>query len=905
MKYYHQLSTDEVLKELNSSQYSGLSEEEISNRRAIYGWNEFAQGKRISLIGLFFKQFKSWLVIILLIAAAISYLTGHSIDTYVILFVVLVNALIGFVQEFRAERAVHSLREMLVPQARVIRHGQTSIIPSRELVPGDILILEEGGSIAADARIIESNSLRVNESALTGESIPVEKVIGVLPAGTVLPDRNNMLWKGTFVSAGFGMGVVTEIGSKTELGKIAQTISEIKVEKTNFQKKTDKLASQMAMLAIGGTLFLFFVGYFFSDFELGDLAMVSLAMMVSAVPEGLPAVLSIVLAIGSHRMVKRNAIIREISSVETLGAVTSIITDKTGTLTQNTLTARKIYMIGQEEFMVEGDGWTSKGGRLTSSQGAGNMSNQQLKKLIQVVAICNNAAFKENGSRDAEEIIGDPTEGALLVLAKKSGMLDTNEFGSIRQLKDFPFNSSNKLRASLCEVDASNELFVVGAAEKIVALSNSVLRSEGIDDLGTEEKNSINQKINIWSSEAMRVIGVAYKGQVAQFTALNPEVLDELIFVGIVGIVDPLRPGVHEAIQKCKAAGIRVVMATGDHINTATAIARAAGITDQRGGETLALSETELEKLDEGDFQKVIQEVNVFARLSPLMKLKIAQSLQDSGELIAMTGDGVNDAPALKKADVGVSMGIMGTDVAREASKMVLVDDNFSTIVSAIEEGRIVFNNARNTSFFLVTTNFAEVVTMVILILLGYPLPLTAIQILWLNLVTDGFGDLALAAEKGHGDELKKNPISKDENILNQKVLPFLLMMSIIMVGLCILIYFWNMNEGIEKVRTAVFVTMSTTQLFNLFNMRSLDRSVFSIGFFSNRWVHLSFILSLAVEVLIIEIPFFQRIFDFVHLGFLEFLGLILISSSVLWVGELYKLFRKRYPSNKIGSLYH
>ncbi|WP_215224898.1 cation-translocating P-type ATPase [Echinicola shivajiensis] len=894
MKLFYQLSGNEVLTELKSSMDEGLSSEEVLVRRKVYGWNEFEQVKGSSLLSKFFKQFKSWLVIILLMAALISFFTGHRVDTYVILIVVLINAAIGFVQEVRAESAIHSLKKMLVPKARVIRDGFSQLIPSKDLVPGDILILEEGENIPADARILESKSLQVNESALTGESIPVEKNIEALTQETVLSERKNMLWKGTFISSGFGVGLVTAIGGKTELGKIAQAITEIKATKTNFQVKTDKLASQMAFLAIGGTLLLFVVGYFFSDFVLSELLMVSLAMMVAAVPEGLPAVLSIVLAIGSHRMAKKNAIIREITSVETLGAVSTIITDKTGTITQNILTAKKIKVMDEEEFTLQGDGWIPVGDFFQGDQTVNPRSFNQLYKLLQVVGTSNNANFKQKGEVVSDEIIGDPTEGALLVLAKKAGIYGQRGSGHIKRLDDFPFNSKQKFRASLCEVEGQKELFVVGAAEKILALSNRYQNSEKTLYLKSQDKDCINKTINDWSADAMRVIGVAYKTDLAREYDLGSAAHQELIFLGIVGIVDPIRQGVREAVQKCKEAGIRVVMATGDHINTAIAIAKGAGIIDQEGNEGLSLTENDLEQLDDQNFQQAIQEVQVYARLSPLMKLKIAKSLQEAGELIAMTGDGVNDAPALKKADVGVSMGKMGTDVAREASKVVLADDNFSTIVSAIEEGRIVFNNARNTSFFLVTTNFAEVATMVVLVLMGYPLPLTAIQILWLNLVTDGFGDLALAAEKGHGDELKRKPIPRHENILNKEVLPFLMIMSVIMVGLCVAIYFWQFNESIEKVRTAVFVTMATTQLFNLFNMRSLYRSVFDIGFLSNKLVLLTFFISLAIEISIIEIPFFQEIFDFEQLGLYEFLFLILVSSSILWAGELYKLIVKR-----------
>ena len=891
MNAYHQLTVDATLAGLSSSKTDGLSNEQIQARRAEYGFNDFEEEKGKSWILTFIKQFKSWLVIILLVAATISFFTGHVIDTIVILVVVLVNAFIGFIQEIRAERAIQSLRKMVLPQARVVRNGQTGIIPVRELLPGDIIILEEGDTIGADARVIESQSLRVNEASLTGESAPVDKSVEKLPEETGLSDRSNMIWKGTFVSSGFGVAVVCAIGNQTQLGQIAATLTTIKEKKTNFQVKTDSLAQQMALMAISGTVLLFLVGYFFSDFPLSELLMVCLAMMVAAIPEGLPAVLSIVLAIGSHRMSKRNAIIRDITSVETLGAVTTIITDKTGTLTQNTLTAKRVKVCGIDSISISGNGWFPVGNFYLNNQIIEPTVYPHLDKLLQIVAVSNNAAIKHNLEKDTYELIGDPTEGALLVMSKKAGFLTNNGRALPLKIDDFPFNSAHKFRASLCQVGGERELFVLGAPEKVLQLSGRVNLGTHVKKMERNDLHGFQSEINEWSKDALRVIGVAYKPILNHIEKIDQRELDELVFLGIIGIVDPLRPGVNEAVNKCKQAGIRVIMATGDHINTAIVLAKASGIIDPEETEPIALTEQQLEKLDDREFKNAIGNTHVFARLSPLMKLRIASSLQEEGELIAMTGDGVNDAPALKKADMGVSMGIKGTDVAREASKMVLADDNFTTIIKAIEEGRIVFNNARQTSFFLVTTNFAEVATIILLIVLGYPMPLTAIQILWLNLVTDGFGDLALATEKGHGDELTRKPLSRNEKILNRQVLPFLLIMSITMVILCISIYFWHFNDSIEKVRTAVFITMATTQLFNLFNMRSLRKSVFKIGLFSNRLVLLSFFLSLAIEVLLIELPLFQRIFDFVPLETGEFLLLILISSSVLWIGELYKLF--------------
>jgi Ca2+-transporting ATPase len=887
---FHSQSIEDALIYLQSSAV-GLETSSVESKRKQYGWNVLPERGKIHWFWILLKQFKSLLVAVLLVAAVICWLIGDMVDVYVITGIVLVNAAIGFAQERKSENAIASLKKMLVSKARVIRNGSTHIIMARELVPGDIIILEEGDSIPADARIIEAKNLRCIESSLTGESVPVGKDVETLPENTPLADRKNIVLKSTFVASGFGKAVVCGTGLNTAIGGIAETLGSIKIGKTNFQKKTDKLATQMSALAIVCAIIFFIVGYLFSDLPYNELLLISIAALVAAIPEGMPAILSVVLTIGSNRMAKRNAIIRELNSVETLGAVTTIITDKTGTLTQNTLTVKKMMLVSQTDYEVSGEGWATEGKFFQNEKEIEIKNNIVLNKLMQIAAISNNSDIKFNKEKNTYVLAGDPTEGALLALAKKGNVLLSSKFKG-NKIDDLPFNSKLKYRATLFENSIGKELLVVGAPEKIMELSSKMLTTEGEIVKDKNKESEIQAKINEWSGNAMRVIALAYKSNA---DTLDENKISDLVFVGIVGMIDPPRTDVKNSILQCHKAGIRVIMATGDHINTALAIAHATGIVvENKQNGALALTEQQLLELDDVGFEQAIQKTNVFARLTPQMKLRIAESLQVNGELIAMTGDGVNDAPALKKADVGVAMGIMGTDVARDASDVVLADDNFSTIINAVEEGRIVFTNVRQTSFFLITTNFASISILIILVAMGYPIALTATQILWLNLVTDGVADLALAAEKGHGGELLEKPVNKFENILNWKSLPILLTIALFMTTLSLVTYFYYLPKGIDTARTMVFIVMASTQLFNLYNMRSLKNSVFEIGLFSNKYINISMILSFSILVAIIEIPFFGKLFNFVQVQPLELILLIGISSLVLWSGEVFKLIIRK-----------
>lgn len=918
---FHSKTEKEVLKEL-SSNFEGLSSKEVKNRLLKFGPNEIPEKKAPHPVIIFLKQFHSWLIYILIGAALFSFWTGHIFDIYIILAVLLFNALMGFVQEFKAERAILALKKMIVPFAKVIREGELLEIPAKELVPGDIILLEEGDRIPSDARLLEVKNFRTMEAALTGESLPVSKDVKELPKRTDLADQKNMVWLGTFAVSGQAKAIVTATGFKTALGQIAQSLEEIKTQKTHFKIKTDLLAKQMGGIAVISALLIFFVSFVIKHLEFVETFRFAVAALVSAIPEGLPAILVIVLAVGAHRMAKRNAIIRNMQTTETLGVANVIATDKTGTLTQNTIEVEKIILLNQEEIKVLGEGLEPKGEFIQKEKVFFPLENPQLRKLLHIAGICNNAklvkkektaAFGKKEKKEEYSIIGDPTEAALVVLAEKASLKKDVLFEKEKKLDDLPFNPELKYRASLAvlvEEKEKKEIYVVGAPEAVLNISTYGLKDKE-EKLTDKEKKEILRKVDNLAKQGLRVIGLAYKSVPLEIDRLAEELIGDIIFVGMVGMKDPPRPEVKEAVAKAKIAGIRVIMKTGDHKETALAIAKEIGLISQNVKNNkypLALTEKELKKLNDKEFNEVVKNVSVFARLTPQMKLKILESLQKQGYIVTMTGDGVNDAPALKKADIGIAMGQIGTDVARESSSIVLADDNFASIINAIEEGRTVFNNVKQASLFLLTTNFAEIVVLIISLIIGVYLwgetllILLPASILFLNLVTDGFTGIALACEPHHEDVLKMPPRKKEENILSKDIFPLLALMVIIMTVFTIFAFkFFLSNGSLERARASVFAVMAITQLFNALNMRSLSQSVFKIGFFSNRLI----VFGLAISFILVLIALFVEPvairFGFGVLNFFEFLIIVLLSSLVLWGGELYK-YRQRNKNKKIYS---
>lgn len=871
----------------------GLSTAAAQAKRRESGFNEIISDTNKYLVPkLLWHQLNNLLVYILLAAALITYFLDHVLDTYVILGVVVVNTLIGFIQEYRASRAIAALQNLVVSTAKVYRDGALVEIPSRELVVGDLVLIEEGDRIPADGQLVEARNLRTIESSLTGEAFPVDKSTTPSSAKTALADRQDRVWMSTFVAAGVGKFEVVAIGRGTAIGQIAEHLKEIKKEKTHFELKTELLAKQMSMIAICGAIVTFVIGYFVRGFGFAEIFTFSVASLVSGVPEGLPAVIVIVLATGASRMARKQAIVRSLPSTETLSVVDVIATDKTGTLTQNTMTVRQVNLLDGRSIEVTGEGWLPQGEFLAAGRVLTVSQDRSLHTLVLTAGLCSRARLiKNNVAKKANySISGDPTEGALLVLAHKARLSEQLE--EVEVLDELPFDQQRKLKAVLVQLTTGKHLLVSGAAESVVAASQ----------LSAAKAETVLNQVHSSAAAAMRVIALASKRVPNTTTQITDELLTQLDFLGFVGMVDPPRVGAVAAVHKAQAAGIRVVMKTGDHRATALAVAKQVGILamdvvdgelDPAGGQWPAvLTGAQLEDLSEADFVQAVEAVSVFARLTPDMKLRILRTLQQQGHTVAMTGDGVNDVLALKQADIGIAMGKIGTDVARESSDLILADDNFASLVDAVEEGRIIFTNTRQASAFLVTTNFAENVIIVFSILFGSPLPLLASQILWLNLVTDGVVDVALAAEPGHGDVLTQQPKRKGEGILSRSMLRLLVPIVVTMVVACLVVFFAFLAEGLAKARTAAFAVMCFTQLVNIFNMRSLELSIWQIGWLSNKYMVAAVILSLFLQYLAMTHPFMMEVFRFVELSWLEVTAILALSLSVLLVGEGYKLGR-------------
>lgn len=892
---WHTKTKEEIFKEFETSE-KGLSKEYAKKKLAQIGCNELSKKEKIPEIFIFLKQLNNPLIYILFIAAIISIVANHFIDAIVILAVVFINATVSYVQERKAEKAIDALKKLIVSYAKVLRDGEITKVLARDLVPGDIVLLEEGDKIPADARLIELKSFRTQESSLTGESLPVEKNLKILEGNFSLGDRKNMVFMGTLVVSGTAKVVVVATANKTEIGQVARSIQEVIQPKLHFNEKVNFLTLQMAIFAVVGSLVIFLVGFFVNKLEFFDIFLFTVAALVSSIPEGLPAVLVIVLTVGARRMAKRNAVIRHLPSVETLGVATVIATDKTGTLTENSLTVESLCT-SDGEFKVTGEGWEPIGKFYDGKEPFNPKKVPSLNKLLTISALCNTGTLLRK--KDGYEILGDPTEVSLLVLAKKAG-LDKKSLveEKIIIIEDLPFNSETKFRATLVKSADKKQLYSVGAFEKIIEQSTHLLDKNKKIKFDTRKKEEFIKEAEELAKEGARVLGVAYREIPKHVNSVSSDLVCNLVFVGLVGMKDPPRRTVRNAISKAKNAGIRIIMQTGDHKETAIAVAREIGLITEKNPKVL--SQTELEKMDPIQFQHAVRKVNIFARVTPKMKLKIIRTLQEQGQIVAMTGDGINDAPALKRADIGISMGIIGTDVAREASEIILTDDNFSSIVNAIEEGRIVFQNVRQSSFFLVTTNVAEQATILVSLFMHMPLPLLPIQLLYLNLVTDTFNGIGLAMEKGHHDVLNQSPRNKKEQILNKELIGFLILSAGLMVLGTIPLFLYFLSESVEKARTVAFLSMSMFQLFNVLNMRSLKKSVFKIGIFSNKWLNIGLAVSFLGILGIIYLPIISEIFEFIPLSMFEFIFITLITSSILVFGELWKKFKY---ANKVNFL--
>ena len=887
----HALDIQTIFDALSSSN-KGLSNIEAKKRIVQYGENIIPDGSKASIFRILLNNTNNILTYVLGGAALISYILGHQIDTYVILSVLVINVVIATRHELKATNTINGLKSLVAPKCVAVRNGHITRLNASELVPGDIALLKEGDKVPADCRIVTSKNLALIESSLTGEAKAVNKMDGVLGKETMLGDRSNMVHMGTIVTAGEARVIVIETGMGTEIGKIAKNISEIKEEKSLFDIRTEKLMKTMIIIALSTAVLTFLIGLF-RKLEISELFLFTTASLVSAIPEGLPAVLTIALSIAAYRMGIKKAVVRNLSSIETLSSVTTIVTDKTGTLTKNTMTVERIYLPDGKNIEVTGKDWTPKGKFILQGNEINPQKDEILSTLLPFLSLVNNSRLLKGKTYS---IIGDPTEASRLVLARKAGYVQKKLLKDrFTILDEIPYGQDTKYRGAIVrdKLQKKNFLIIIGASERILSKSKSTITGT----LDSKKNKEINQVIDSWTKEAMRVQALAFKETTKE--SFDEEKVDNLTLGCVLGIVDPVRDNVYEAVMKAKSAGIRVIMATGDHKETAISIAKKVGIIDQEDTGRLAYSEEEISNMSDKEFKEAVKEVSVFSRLTPSTKLRIAETLQSSGEIIAMTGDGVNDAMAIKKANVGISMGNIGTDAAREASDIVIMDDDFATIVNAIEEGLTVFRNIKLTSTYLVTTNLSEDFFIVIALIMGTPLPLLPIQILWLNLLTDGLLDVSLAMEKPGKDVWAQGLVDKKANIIGKDTLPLILINIFTMGAIALLTFNAILPEGLDKARTSVFIVMTFSQIFFAFNMRSMRYSLFKIGVFTNKYVFLAAFVSILLGVLLIEIPFLAKIFRFDDLELLDFAKFFVLSLLVLVVGESYKLIMGKYRGDR------
>ncbi len=911
-KPWYQLTVKETLDTLKTSP-RGLTRSEIKRRREHYGPNEIPKKTGRSPWQILWGQIKSPLIYVLVAAALVSLWAGHLLDFWVIVAVIVLNTVIGFIQEYKAERSVNALQEMLVTRTRVLRGGEMRDIPAAKLVPGDVVYLESGDSVPADARVIESGNFRVVESSLTGESTAVEKNAEAITENTATADRHNMIWNGTHVVGGSAKAVVVATGENTILGHIAASLDEKdKINTGHFEQKTSSLAKKMGGLAGIGFVVIFLIGFLYYQFEFDEIFLFALAALVSGIPEGLPAILTIVLAAGARRMADRSVITKHLPAIETIGSVDTIVTDKTGTLTMNTMTVQSVLLGSEREIEVEGEGWKPRGKFYQSGRQLDPTADPDLNKLLHISALGTSAHLvrpEENSNNREYDILGEPTEGALVVMAAKGEIEKETGRCSGEKLEDIPFNQQNRYRGSLIRLPNKKkpQMYIIGAPDKLLSLTRYVYENGKRRKLTEEKLEDLKKKTEEMSARGLRVIALTYRRLPEETEQFLPDRVKGLTLVGLAGMKDPVRYGVKKAVHKAQRAGIRVAMCTGDHKKTAEAIAYEAGIIAEQpeteGAEKVAaFDQTELEQMSPTQFSEAVQQAAVFARISPDMKKEIAKELQGQGRLVAMTGDGVNDVPAIKQADVGISMGITGTDLARESCDLVLADDNFVSIVNAVQEGRNIFRNIRNSSGYLITTNLAEILTIVSALSLSAVLPLRPTQILWLNLITNGIPGAPLALEPGRKEVMKRPPRPKNEPIMSSRVINFILFNALIMTVLAMGVFVFYQNNAEMKTQTAVFTLLAFAQLFNVFNMRSLSGSIFTIGWATNPYVLYGVGISALAQLIVLFTPGIREWFHFELLSFGELIVLILLAAVVLVTGELYKWSKVIYSTYRSGA---
>ncbi len=930
-KKWHALSVADVLATLEVRPDQGLTTAEAQKRLATYGPNQLQERPPVSFWKRLLDQLRGFVVLILIAAAVISASLdifgvdeGGLVEAGVIMAIVILNAAIGVIQESKAEEALAALKKMAAPEAHVMRDGHRVVVPAHDLVPGDIVLLEAGNIIPADVRLTESVNLKIEEASLTGESLPVGKEAAqVLDVEAGIGDRRNSAYMSTMVTYGRGTAVVTSTGMQTEIGHIAAMIQEVEEEETPLQRKLDEVGRMLgiASLAICGLVFLIgilrplFTGQTLTIHMITEFFMIAVSLAIAAVPEGLPAVVTICLALGMQEMVKRHALIRRLPAVETLGSATVICSDKTGTLTQNQMTVTQMSVL-DHEYDLTGTGYSTRGEFKSESQSISVEKHPVLRQALWAGLLCTDAVLEKSDGDADYRMVGDPTEGSLVVAAAKAGYWREDQERRYPRVAELPFDSDRKRMTTIHALedvadedaspfragDAGYVAVVKGAPDIVLDHCTHAQGPEGPIALTEELRERILKSNAGMASQALRVLGVAYRPLKVIPAELTPaEVEINLIFIGLVGMIDPARPEVIPAIQKARGAGLRTVMVTGDYAATAQAIANQIGVL-RPGGRVV--SGREIEAMSDAELEQAIEHVDVFARVAPNHKVRIVQALRNRGHVAAMTGDGVNDAPALKRADIGIAMGITGTDVSKQTADMVLTDDNYVSIVSAIEQGRIIYSNIRKFVYFLLSCNMAEIAIIFIATLLGWPVPLTAIQLLWLNLLSDGAPALALGLEKGDPDIMTRPPRPPKEPVINREMVAGVAVQTVAIAGTVLWAYhrggYYAAKTGQDATmmaQTMAFVTLVLSELFRAYTARSERYPLLKLGIFTNKWMQYAIGFSIILLLMVVFVPFFQPIFGTVPLDdweeWLLILPLVLIPSVV---AELQKLLLSYRP---------
>ena len=922
---YHCLPVEEFLDRYDTHLEKGLTQEEARERLQKYGPNELIEKPRPGFFKMLAAQFNNFLIVILILAAVLSLLLGEVVDALAIMVIVALNSVVGVIQESKAEAALAALKQLAAPNAQVVRGGQVQTVPGRELVPGDVVLIEAGNYVPADLRLIESYNLKIEEASLTGESVPVEKNAHiVLDRDIPLGDRRNSAFMSTIVTYGRGKGIVASSGMNTQIGQIAEMLQSHAEELTPLQQKLDQLAKVLGVvcLSICGLIFVYGlirdtqIGRILTDGPLMYLAaeqkaiiallMTAVSLAIAAIPEGLPAVMTICLALGMQRMIKRHALIRKLPAVETLGCATVICSDKTGTLTQNEMTVVQAWA-GGKRVRITGEGYQPEG-RFFLGEEIDPAKYPDLSMLLHAGLLCNDAGLQESGEEHGSKtyrIVGDPTEGALVVMAAKGGLWREPAEAMLPRVQEIPFDSERKRMSTIHSVPSDSALpfaftspeiaFVKGAPDMVLDLCTGILVDGQTIPLDAAMKAEILEANREMASQALRVLGAACRpldGVPSDCTSQKVE--RELIFLGLTGMIDPARPEVKKAVQVARTAGLKSVMVTGDYKDTAEAIAREIGILTPGGR---VLTGAELERMSIGELSAIADRVEVCCRVSPAHKTKIVDAFKESGHIVAMTGDGVNDAPALKRANIGIAMGITGTDVSKETADMVLTDDNYSSIVAAIEEGRIIYSNIRKFVYYLISCNISEILIIFASMMAGLPMALKPVQLLMMNLVTDGAPALALGMEKGEPGIMNRPPRPAREPVINRQMQMGMLVISGMMAASVLAVYYWALRmypSHVEHAQTMAYASLCMTQLCVAFTARSEYHSLWSIGPFSNRWMVWAVAGSTVLVFLTIYVPFLQPVFDTVPLTLGDWIMIVPFMLVASVTAELTKLYLRR-----------